>query len=67
VLPGLRNDGVIRLLVRLFRLVFRGFCYMSFQDGAPPLLGQLAQHWPKKAPDLAIQRFLPSLWDIKIT
>src|SRR5438094_4394022 len=37
--------------------------HMPFQDGAPPLPGQLTQHRPKKAPDLAIQRFLPSLRD----
>src|SRR5262249_21161293 len=35
--------------------------HMPFHDGAPPLPGELAQHWPTKAPDLAIQRFLPSL------
>src|SRR5215510_12171499 len=31
-------------------------------DGAAPRLGQLTQHWPKTAPDFAIQRFLASLW-----
>src|SRR5499433_241299 len=37
--------------------------HMPFYDGAPPLPGQLTQHWTKKALDLAIQRFLPSLRD----
>src|SRR5215510_6992257 len=37
--------------------------HMSFQDGAPSLPGQLTQHRTKKAPDLAIQCFLPSLRD----
>src|SRR5215471_11895398 len=37
--------------------------HMPFQDGAPPLPRQLTQHWPKKTPDLAVQRFLPALWD----
>jgi hypothetical protein len=37
--------------------------HMSFQDGAPSLPGQLTQHRTKKAPDLAIQGFLPSLRD----
>src|ERR671924_1797010 len=37
--------------------------HMPFQDGAPALPGQLTQHRPKKTPDLAIQRFLPSLRD----
>src|SRR5437868_7209924 len=37
--------------------------HMPFQDGAPPRPGQLTHHWTKKASDLAIQRFLPSLRD----
>src|SRR5262245_10880611 len=37
--------------------------HMPFQDGAPPLPGQLTPHRTKKAPDLAIQCFLPSLRD----
>src|SRR5919201_7037989 len=37
--------------------------HMPFQDGAPPLPGQLTQYRTKKAPDFAIQRFLASLWD----
>src|SRR5215510_12892753 len=37
--------------------------HMPFYDGAPPLPGQLTQHRTKKTPDLAIQRFLPSLRD----
>src|SRR5215470_8578165 len=37
--------------------------HMPFQDGTPSLPGQLPQHRTKKAPDLAIQRFLPSLRD----
>src|SRR6516165_11066757 len=37
--------------------------HMPFQNGAPPLPGQLTQHRTKKAPDLAIQCFLPSLRD----
>src|SRR5262245_28183967 len=37
--------------------------HMPFQDGAPQLPGQLTQHRTKKAPDFAIQRFLPSLGD----
>src|SRR5262245_18250486 len=36
---------------------------MPFQDGAPALPRQLTQHRPKKTPDLAVQRFLPALWD----
>src|SRR5215813_12541577 len=37
--------------------------HMPFYDGAPPLPGQLTQHWTKKFPNLTIQCFLPSLWD----
>src|SRR5262249_27615933 len=37
--------------------------HMPFQDGGPALPSQLTQHRPKEAPDLAIQRFLPALWD----
>src|SRR5262249_35825049 len=37
--------------------------HMPFYDDAAPLSGQLTQHRTKKAPDLAIQRFLPSLRD----
>src|SRR5262249_10377431 len=37
--------------------------HMPFHDGAPALPSQLTQHRPKKTPDLAIQRFLPSLRD----
>src|SRR5262245_27638697 len=37
--------------------------HMPFHDSAPALPSQLTQHRPKKAPDLAIQRFLPALWD----
>src|SRR5262245_34164880 len=37
--------------------------HMPFHDGTPPLPGQFAQHRTKKAPKLAIQRFLPSLRD----
>jgi hypothetical protein len=33
LLPRLRNDRVIRLLGRLFRLVFRGFCYNTGGEG----------------------------------
>jgi hypothetical protein len=29
--------------------------HMPFQNGAPPLPGQLTQHRTKKAPDFAIQ------------
>jgi hypothetical protein len=34
-----------------------------FPEGAPALPSQLTQPWPKKPPALAIQRFLPALWD----
>src|SRR5215813_5706622 len=37
--------------------------HMPFHDGAPSLPGQLTQHRTKKAPDFAIQRFLPSFGD----
>src|SRR5882762_8057469 len=37
--------------------------HMPFQDGAPALPRQLTQHRPKKPPDLAVQCFLPALWD----
>src|SRR3989454_12663803 len=37
--------------------------HMPFHDGAPALPSQLTQHRTQKAPDLAIQRFLPSLRD----
>src|SRR5215467_9440954 len=37
--------------------------HMPFHDGTASLPGQLAQHRTKKAPNLAIQRLLPSLRD----
>src|SRR5262250_746702 len=37
--------------------------HMPFHDGAPALPSQLTQHRPKKTSDLAVQRFLPALWD----
>src|SRR5215831_5592640 len=37
--------------------------HMPCHDGAPALPRQLTQHRPKKTPDLAVQRFLPALWD----
>src|SRR4030095_8014667 len=37
--------------------------HMPFYNGAPTLPGQLTQHRTKKAPNLAVQRFLPPLRD----
>src|SRR5207244_3085099 len=37
--------------------------HMPFQDGTPPLPGQLTQHRTKKFPNLAVQRLLPPLRD----